>query len=210
MFNICYQCGEYQVDKIIDPEGPYAICPLCGYKHFFHYLPLLVVSGPSGAGKTAVLQQLLGKFKSAVLLDSDIIWRPEFNQPEERYRNFFESWLRIAFNIGQSGRPVVIFGAGFGVPENLESLVERRYFSDIKYLALICDELELKNRLLKRPEWRGIDEDFVARQIEFSRWFKEQGSKGIPPVDLINTTNVPLGKTVKQVRQWIQKCIRET
>jgi hypothetical protein len=40
----------------------------------------------------------------------------EFNHPEDGYHNFFESWLRIALNIGQAGKPVVIFGAGFGVP----------------------------------------------------------------------------------------------
>ncbi len=205
MLYVCHQCGEYRVDKIIDPEGPFAICPECGYKHLFRYSPLLVVSGASGAGKSAVLSHLVGKINSMILLESDIIWRKEFNQPELGYRNFFKTWLRIAFNIGQSGQPVVIFGAGFGVPENLEMLAERRYFSDIKYLALVCDEYELKNRLLKRPTWRGITENFVQEQIEYNRWFTEVGSIGIPPVDLINTTNVPLERTVYQVRQWIEK-----
>ncbi len=205
MLFVCNQCGAYRADKIIDPNGLFAICPECGYKHPFRYSPLLVVSGASGTGKSAVITRLMGKINSVVILESDIIWRPEFNQPEEGFRNFFESWLRIAFNIGQSGRPVVIFGAGFGVPENLEGLVERRYFLNIKYLALVCDELELKNRLLKRPKWRGITENFVQNQIEYNRWFTEIGCKGIPPVDLINTSNVPLEKTVNQVRQWIQK-----
>ena len=91
-------------------------------------------------------------------MGSDIIWEPEFNRPEEGYRNFFKSWLRIAFNIGQSGRPVAIFGAGFGVPASLENLVERRYFSTIKYLALVCNDQELTNRLLKRPDWREVTE----------------------------------------------------
>jgi DNA-directed RNA polymerase subunit RPC12/RpoP len=208
MLYVCHQCGAYRVDKIVDPDGPYAICPECGYKHLFCFSPLLVVSGASGAGKSAALSRLVGKINSVILLDSDIIWRPEFNQPEEGYRNFFKSWLRIALNIGQSGHPVVIFGAGFGVPENLEMLVERRYFSDIKYLALVCDELELKNRLLKRSKWRGITENFIQSQIEYNLWFIEVASIGIPPVDLINTTNVPLDRTVNQVRQWIQNNLR--
>jgi len=208
MLSVCHQCGAYRVDKIIDPGGPYAICPECGYKHPFRFSPLLLVSGASGAGKSAVLSHLVGKINSVIIMDSDIIWRPEFNQPEEGYRNFFESWLRIAFNIGQSGRPVVIFGAGFGVPETLEKLGERRYFSNIKYLALVCDELELKNRLLKRPKWRGITENFIQSQIEYNLWFIEVASIGIPPVDLINTTDVSLERTVNQVRQWIQNNLR--
>ena len=45
MFNVCDNCGLYRADKIIDPAGPYAICPECGHKHTFRYLPLLIVAG---------------------------------------------------------------------------------------------------------------------------------------------------------------------
>ncbi len=95
MFNVCFQCGIYRADKIIDPSGPYAICPECGYKHRFQMRPLLIVSGASCAGKSAVCQALLGQISEAVLLDSDILWRPEFNSPQTRYRDFFETWLRL-------------------------------------------------------------------------------------------------------------------
>ncbi len=27
MMNVCFQCGLYRADKMIDPAGPYAICP---------------------------------------------------------------------------------------------------------------------------------------------------------------------------------------
>ena len=112
MFNVCHKCGLYRADKVIDPEGPYAICPECGYRHSFRQLPLLMVSGASGAGKSSVCNALLGKVEDAVLLDSDILWRAEFDKPEESYRDFFETWLRLAKNISQAGRPVVLFGAG--------------------------------------------------------------------------------------------------
>jgi hypothetical protein len=56
---------------IIDPEGPNAVCPECGYKRLFKRLPLLLVSGASGVGKSAVLQQLLGIITTAVLLASE-------------------------------------------------------------------------------------------------------------------------------------------
>jgi hypothetical protein len=73
MMNVCFQCGMYRADKEIDPAGPFAVCPECGYKHPFRQLPLLVVSGASGAGKTTVCQHLLGHVTQAVLLDSDIL-----------------------------------------------------------------------------------------------------------------------------------------
>ncbi len=48
MFNVCYQCGIYRADKIIDPAGPYAVCPECGHRHPFLRQPLFTVGGASG------------------------------------------------------------------------------------------------------------------------------------------------------------------
>ncbi len=119
MLHICQNCGIYRPDKIVDPAGPFAICPDCQHSVRFKRLPLLIVGGASGTGKSTLCSRMAGKIQDAVLLDADILWRPEFNKPEDGYRDFFDLWLRIAVNIGQSGRPIVIFGAGFGVPENL-------------------------------------------------------------------------------------------
>ena len=203
MFNVCHNCGLYRADKIIDPSGPYAICPECRHKHPFRQLPLLIVSGASGAGKSSVCQAMLGKFDNFVLLDSDILWRPEFNRPENNYRDYFEIWLRMAKNISQSGRPVVLFGAGMGVPENVEPCVERRYFSDIHYLALVCDDEVLAQRLKARPAWRGSgDQAYIDEHIQFNRWFKGQKNRE-PPISLIDTTDVSLATTIEQVNSWI-------
>jgi hypothetical protein len=204
MMNVCYQCGLYRADKSIDPSGPYAVCPECGYKHPFQQLPLLIVSGASGAGKTTVCQQLLGKITQAVLLDSDILWRPEFNAPDTNYQNFFEIWLRVCKNISQSGRPVVLFGAGLGVPENIENCIERRYFSSIRYLALVCSDEILVERLQQRPVWRGAREPaYIEDSIRFNRWFKAYDSQ--LAIKLIDTTNIPIRETTLRVASWMSE-----
>jgi len=209
MFNVCHSCGLYRADKIIDlsGSGPSAICPNCGHKHPFQQLPLLIISGASGAGKSSVCQAMLGKLDHIVLLDSDILWRPEFNKPENKYRDFFETWLRIAKNISQAGRPVVLFGAGIGVPENIEPCVERRYFSNVHYLALVCDDEVLAQRLKARPAWRGSSvQAYIDTHVQFNRWFKEQ-QNGDPPISLIDTTGVSIEITIKQVKTWINEKI---
>jgi len=196
----------YHADKLIDPTGPFAICPECGYKHKFQQLPLLIVSGASGAGKSTVCQHLLGRVTQAVLLDADILWRPEFNTPETNYQNYFETWLRVCKNISQSGRPVVLCGAGVGVPENLETRIERRYFSEIHYLALTCSDETLSKRLGQRPDWRGThDPAYIEEHIRFNRWFKAYNSQ--PVIKLVDTTNVPLEETAQQVLSWIDERI---
>ena len=204
MMNVCHGCGEYRADKTIDPDGPYAICPLCGHRHPFRKLPLLVVSGASGAGKSAVLRRLAGRIDRAVLLDSDILWRSEFNQPEENYSGFLETWLRMCKNVSQSGRPVVLFGAGVGVPANLEACVERRYMADVHILALVCDDEVLAERLRSRPEWRKSgDPSFVAEQILFNRWFRDHGGGAERGIELLDTTGVPVEETARCVAAWI-------
>jgi AAA domain len=204
VLNVCWECGLYRADKIIDPHGPFAICPECGHRHSFRQLPLLVVSGASGAGKTIVCQALLGRLPEVVLLDADILWRAEFDTPHNNYQAFFDVWLRLCKNIGQAGRPVVLFGAGIGVPAHLESCVERRYLGPISYLALTCKPDTLAERLRQRPAWRGCDTVFIEDQLQFNRWFQLEGRHTSPPIDLLDTTHASIDETTAAVAAWIQ------
>lgn len=204
MLNVCWVCGIYRADKLIDPQGPFAICPECGHHHPFRQLPLLVISGASAAGKTVVCQALLGQLPEVVLLDADILWRPEFDTPQDNYRAFFETWLRMCKNVSQAGKPVAIFGAGMGVPANLESCVERRYLGRISYLALTCDPAVLAQRLRQRPAWRSCSPAFIEAQLQFNRWFQLEGQQASPPVDLLDTTHASIAETTAAVAAWIR------
>lgn len=201
--NVCSQCGMYRADKLIDPGGPFAICPECGCKHRFIQAPLLIVSGASGAGKSTVCQSLLGTLRSVVLLDADILWRPEFNTPDSQYGDFFETWLRMCKNIAQSGRAVVLFGAGIGVPENIEPRIERRYFTKVAYLALVCDDMVLAERLQQRPAWRGTHAPaYIAEHQRFNQWFRAYGAV-TPPITLVDTTHATVDSVAMKVAGWI-------
>src|SRR5205085_6497200 len=146
----------------------------------------------------------LGHAPEVILLDSDILWRPEFNTPADHYQAFFETWLRLCKNIGQAGRPIVLFGAGVGVPANLEACVERRYFAELHYLALICDDEVLIERHRQRPAWRHAHTpEYLSEQVAFNRWFKTQAGRATPAVDLLDTTGRPIAATVEQVAAWI-------
>lgn len=209
MLNVCSKCGQYRADKVIDPTGPTAICPVCSHGHHFLLMPLLIVGGASGSGKSAVCNHLTGQFQDAVLLDCDILWREEFNTPENNYRDFFETWLRLCKNISQSGRPVVLFGAGFGVPENLAGCIEKRYFSEIHYLALVCSDEDLAKRLRQRAAWRETSsQEFIDENVRFNQWFKNYANRGNqPPITLLDTGRVSLVASANEVVAWIQNHI---
>ena len=207
VFNICERCGAYRADKRIEPGAPggasHAVCPECGHRHPFLRSRLLLVTGASGCGKSTVLRRLQG-LDAAVLFDSDILWGPHF---ERDARAFFETWLRVCKNTAQAGRPVVLFGAGTGVPANLEACVERRYFGALAYLALVCDDATLADRLRARPGWRRSGSDAsIEEQVRFNRWFRDEGSgHGIA---LVDTSAEPPEVTAARVRRWIVETLR--
>jgi predicted kinase len=203
MFNVCPSCGIYSVEKEIDPIESVAICPTCRYRHRFLRLPLFVLTGASGVGKTTVCLGLPAVLPECVALESDILWRKEYDDPAAIYREYRDIWLRIAKNVGQSGRPVVL--AGTALPDQLESCPERRYFAAIYYLALVCDDDVLARRLRARPGWRAAGSaDFVERMIQFSRWLTDNASRTTPPMALLDTTGSSVEDTVDQVAAWVR------
>jgi hypothetical protein len=203
MYNVCPACGLYSEEKTIDPAGPHAVCPACGHRQRFRRLPLFVITGASGTGKTAACLGLVEALRECVVLESDILWRPEFDRPEEDYRTYRNLWLRLVKNIAQGGRPVVLCGSA--VPAGFEDCPERRYLGDIHYLALVCDDDELARRLRARPGWRASsDEAFVQRMLDFDRWFRDNAAASQPPIDLLDTTRISVNETVARTATWVR------
>jgi hypothetical protein len=125
MFNVCPKCGEYTEIEDIDPAGPFAVCPICHHRHPFAWLPLFVVSGASGTGKSTVCLHLPAALPECVAMETDILLGQVTATPDDNYRSYRNAWLRIAKNIGQGGRPVVLCGTA--LPDQIEPCPERRY-----------------------------------------------------------------------------------
>jgi hypothetical protein len=90
------------------------------------------------------------------------------------------------------------------VPENIEPCIERRYFSNVHYLALVCSDSTLSERLQARPLWRGTrDAAYIDGHIRFNRWFQEYDRQ--PAIERIDTTNTLPEVTVAQVSSWIDE-----
>lgn len=213
MFNVCPACGEYSEDKQVPvgvdvPVRPrptqVAVCTGCGHKHEFLSLPLYVVTGASATGKSTLLLHLASSASSNgefVYLDSDILWRDEFNKPDNDYYDYRNIWLRMVKNIAQNGRPVVLFGSV--TPGQFERCTERRYIGAIRYLALVCDEDELVRRLKARPGWRksGTDET-LGRMREYNDWLKQNAHTH--GMDTLDTTSLSVNDTAAKTLAWLR------
>ena len=204
MFNVCINCGVYSVEKIIEPEGPFAVCQYCGYKHQFLQLPLFVITGASGSGKTRAYLELPRKTAQYTFIECDIFWGPHFDKPEENYRSFRDHCLRVAKNISQNGKSVVLCGTA--LPDGYEISAERRYFSNIHYLALVCDGDVLEERLRDRSNWRNCSPEFINAMKTFNQWIKDNAHKTNPPMTLLDTTHLSIENTVDCIVNWLLSC----
>lgn len=209
MFNVCPGCGEYSDDKqiITKDGGTFAACEKCNYQHPFKRLPLLVITGASGTGKTTVALRLPTVLTDCVIMESDILWQDVFNKPEEDFKTYRNLWLRVAKNIAQSDRPVVLIGSS--TPGQFEKCAESRYFSKIHYLALVCNETELIKRLKARPSWRNSGtEETVKNMVKFNQWLIENAAKTRPAVTLLDTCNQTVDETIADTKSWIERSLQ--
>jgi broad-specificity NMP kinase/DNA-directed RNA polymerase subunit RPC12/RpoP len=200
MFYVCERCGAWS-DQVVVEEDEH-ICSECGHRRRFRRLPLFAVSGASGAGKTALANRLLAALPESVVLEQDLLWRNEYAESADEATAFRRTWLRVAMNIAQGGRSLVLLGTV--LPEPYETQPERRFFSDIHYLALVCQDEELERRLRARPAWRGWDDAKVRRMLDLNQWLLANGRETTPPIALLDTTNDPVEETVRSVVAWVR------
>jgi hypothetical protein len=206
MFNVCPNCGMYSVEKHIDPSRPFAICPHCRYAHPFIQQPLFILTGASGAGKSTACLYLTFLLKECVVLDQDILWGVVPDTSEDSYSSYRNVWLRVAKNVGQAGKAVVL--GGTALPEQFEECPERLYFSTLYYLAFVCDDDVLVERLKQRPEWRmSHTPENLEKMVQFNRWLKANASLTKPPMTLYDTSHRSVDETVKYTAEWVRKLL---
>jgi len=202
MFNVCPRCGQYSDEKTIDRRGPFAVCPFCHHPHPFVQLPLFVVTGASGAGKTTIALNLAQSFHECVTMESDILWGAIAATAEDNYRGYRNTWLRVVKNISQAGRPVVLVGTA--LPDQFEECPERRYFTQIHYLAVVCDDAALAQRLRARPAWRGAGApSFIADMLRFNGYLQAHARTTEPPLTVLDTTTVTVAESTRATMEWI-------
>jgi hypothetical protein len=196
MLRVCENCCEWMEEIVISDE-PAVICPHCGHHLPFHRLPLFQVTGASAAGKSRVCRDLPAALPECVILDQDILLS---GLPWVQHRR---NWLRVAVNIHQGRRSVVFVATQ--LPEHYESLPERAWFSEIHYLGLVCDADKLAERLQRRPSWRRVSDEGIARMQEFNEWLKMNGPTTSPPMTLLDTSDTDPAQTVSGVAAWVRE-----
>ena len=194
---ICQSCEEWMT-PIVNTDRRIVQCSMCGHQQAHRFLPLFIVTGPSGAGKTAIvpgLQQLLPTWD---VFETDILWDSGGD-----WKMTACNWLRIAEHIAQrpTGNPTILCGTI--LPDRIADCPSLPLFSTVHWLALLCEHAALADRLRQRPAWRGWDEAKIAEQVQFADWLRSHGHDAFdPPLTILDTTNISVVETARAMRDW--------
>ena len=183
----------------ITVEAASAPCASCGYEWL--RLPFFAVSGASGVGKSTASMFLPRLLPECVRLDGDVLWRQEYYGSETATADYYGTWLRLAIEVAQSGRPLVFAGAV--VPMSWEEVDVRPYITEIHYLALVCDPDVHEARL----RGRGADpskDAYFEPSLEFNRWLVGNAASTTPPMSVLDTTALDPRETAEAIAVWVR------
>ncbi|WP_286082425.1 hypothetical protein [Parablautia intestinalis] len=161
--------------------------------------PLFIITGASCVGKSTLCEQLFLHEKDYIVMESDLLWNDMYNTPEDDYCAYRRLWMRMCANISQIGKPVVLCGCA--IPKQFENQPEREMFSDIYYLAAVCRDEVLEDRM--RNGRKVNEEGWIKSSLDFNNWLKQNADKTSPRITLLDTTNLSPSQAAGIADSWI-------
>ena len=164
-------------------------------------LPLFVVTGGGGSGKSTVASGLRGRLDTCLVVEADL-----FYPIQESARSNDDYWSYMIFlcqELMQNGKPVVLFG--WVNPRECEASEHIGYFSSVHYLALVSDkrtqEARIRGRYPTSREEPPTDE-FIAMALQATQILKNEAGKR-SGVTVLDTTGMSVDDTLVETASWI-------
>ena len=161
--------------------------------------PLFVITGASCVGKSTICEVFFREGKRYILMESDLLWQDIYNTPQDDYAAYRRLWMRVCANISQIGMPVVLCGCA--VLKQFESQPERALFTEIHYLALVCNEAVLEYRMCTGR--KVSDESWIRASMDFNWWLGENAGETQPNITLLDTTHLTPEQAAVIAQRWI-------
>jgi|GEM_PF-975997 Archaeal adenylate kinase len=194
---VCPKCGKFDTKKSVETHEniSYSICEECGNSHEFNRLPLFVVIGSSGSGKTSVCLEMSKITQDFICLDGDIFLAMSA-ATNGNWDDFRYLVMEICANISQYGKPVALFHSG--MPDDYTNNKMAKFFDKIVTIGIYADENVIVERLSNRPKWRqSSSTEFIERMIGYNKAVSD-----IIPV--VNTTDKDSLTSAKEILEILK------
>lgn len=164
-------------------------------------LPLFIITGASGAGKTTVMQELRISMPDFVIFSTDI---DNFGSTAAKleYQDRYNILLNFANFVAKSGRGTIICGTF--MPWDAEKCDAYKEFSEICFINLHCDDTTRKNRLRNREDKSMWTDDMLKQHEQFAQWLLDNAETAYnPPMPTIDTTSNPPAEAAEQIKSYV-------
>src|SRR5699024_4166223 len=122
-------------------------------------LPLFIITGASGTGKSTVVPYLQKLLPNFAVFDID----PIFDDVGD-WQKLKNIWLRVASDLAKSNRMTVLCGTM--LPWDIEKCTNYHDFSHIYYINLHCND-EVRSIRLRERDWT---DDVINEHQVFAHW----------------------------------------
>jgi hypothetical protein len=188
----CMDCGPGTILDA-DPAAHRLRCPRCGAESWFPGLPLFVVTGASGAGKSTITGPLRNLLPGCLVVEGDVI----LHVAALGWDTWRNTWLQLAHAAALGGQATVLTGSL--TPGQLDRLPARKLIGPIHFALLDCPDDVLADRLRARPAWRGTSSPAkITDHQRFAAWLR---ARITPSFD---TSTASAAEVAAWIAAWVQ------
>lgn len=165
-------------------------------------LPLFIVTGASGVGKSTVATELRGMLPNFDVFETDFF--PQSTNSLLDLHGKRAILLRFAYKVAQSGRGTIICGTM--MPWDVEKCDDYNNFSEICYINLHCDDETRNERLRNRSDKATWTDEMLKAHENFAQWLLDNASTAYnPPMPTIDTSCIPPTEVAKQIKSYVEE-----
>jgi len=166
-------------------------------------LPLFIVTGASGVGKTTVMNEL-----RTILPEFDVFSTDDDNfgttGSKIDYQDRFNILLHFANAVAKSGRGSIICGTF--MPWDAKKCDAYNSFSEVYFINLHCDDSTRNIRLRNREDKAIWTDEMLESHKQFAQWLLDNADSAYdPPMPTIETTVTPSKEVAEQIKDYILK-----
>ncbi|XEC94623.1 AAA family ATPase [Paenibacillus tarimensis] len=164
-------------------------------------LPLFIVTGASGVGKTTVMQELRAILPDFIVFSTDI---DNFGTSASKleYQDRFNLLLHFANSVAKSGKGTIICGTF--MPWDAKKCDAYNEFSELCFINLHCDDSTRNARLQNRADKAMWTDEMLKQHEVFAQWLLDNAETAYhPPMPTIDTTLTPPSEVAEHIKSYV-------